>query len=380
MAKPTPPVPYRHLTRADEIREALAVAGREPRIALDLEADSLHHYREKVCLVQLSAGGENLILDPLTDGSWLPALGEILADPGVEKVMHGADYDIRLLKKDQAIPVRNVFDTMVAAQFTGRARFGLAALLEEFFGIRLDKKYQRADWSARPLAQDLLAYASLDTAHLLDLKDRLTGELRRLGRLAWVEEECRLLERVEPGPETPPSVWKVKGASRLSPRTLAVLQALLEVRDRHAREMDRPPFKVLSTAVLLRWAETPPRSRGQVLATPGAGRRILSRLADEVVAAVEAALSLPPERWPRRECGPYIPLTEEEERRLRRLKKARTRLAGALGLDPGVLVNTATLTQMARVPPAGLEEWMARNLKQWQREVLTEPLLRAAGA
>ena len=380
MAKSTPPVRYRHLARADEIRDALAAAHRQPRIALDLEADSLHHYREKVCLVQLSAGAENLILDPLTDGSWLPALGKVLADPGVEKVMHGADYDIRLLKKDRALPVRNVFDTMVAAQFTGRTRFGLAALLDEFLGIRLDKKYQRADWSARPLAPHLLAYASLDTAHLLELKDRLADELRGLGRLTWVEEECRLLENVEPGPESPPSVWKVKGAARLSPRTLAVLQALLEVRDRHAREMDRPPFKVVSTAVLLRWAASPPRTRGQVLATPGAGRRLLSRLADEVVAAVEAALALPPERWPRRESGSFVPLTEEQERRLKRLKKARTRLAGTLGLDAGLLVNTATLTQIARVPPAELEQWMARNLKRWQREVLTGPLLRAAGA
>ncbi len=380
MEKPTPPVPYRHLARADEIREALAAAGRQARIALDLEADSLHHYREKVCLVQLSAGGENLILDPLTDGSWLPDLGGVLADPGVEKVMHGADYDIRLLKKDQAIPIHNVFDTMVAAQFTGRARFGLAALLEEFFGVRLDKRYQRADWSARPLAPDLLAYASLDTAHLLELRDRLADELRGLGRLAWVEEECRLLENAEPGPEVPPSVWKIKGASRLSPRALAVLQALLEVRDRHARAMDRPPFKVLSTAVLLRWAESPPRTRSQVLATPGAGRRLLSRLADEVTAAVEEALALPPERWPRRENGSFVPLTEEEERRLKRLKRARTRLAGSLRLDPGVLVNTATLTRMARIPPGDLEGWMARNLKRWQRQVLAEPLLRAAGA
>ncbi|RMG86113.1 MAG: ribonuclease D, partial [Candidatus Dadabacteria bacterium] len=154
------PVNFVYAADAAAAREALAQLAPASRLAVDLEADSLHSYREKVCLVQASTERGNWILDPLTDDGWFPAFARVLEDPGVEKVAHGADYDIRLLKKDRGVSVRNVFDTMIAAQFTGRARIGLAALLEEFFGVRLDKKYQRADWSARPLAPELLAYAA----------------------------------------------------------------------------------------------------------------------------------------------------------------------------------------------------------------------------
>ncbi|GAB4247399.1 ribonuclease D [Deferrisoma sp.] len=358
-------------------REALAQLATASRLAVDLEADSLHSYREKVCLVQASTERGNWILDPLTDDGWFPALARVLEDPGVEKVAHGADYDIRLLKKDRGVSVRNVFDTMIAAQFTGRARFGLAALLEEFFGVRLEKKYQRADWSARPLARELLAYAALDTAYLLPLRDRLAAELQTLGRLAWVEEECRRLEAAEPAGDRGPSVWKVKGAHGLAPRELAVLQRLLEVRDRYAREWDRPAFKVLSNRTLIEWAGRPPRSRGAVLQTEGVGKALLARLADDVVAAVEEALALPPEAWPRRGTTAYVPLTEREEARLKRLKRARTRLAKRLGLDPGLLVNSATLEQLARLDPAEAPGWLATNLKAWQQEVVGPELLAA---
>ncbi|GAB6062942.1 ribonuclease D [Deferrisoma palaeochoriense] len=373
------PNPVNFVYAADHAaaREAVAELATASRLAVDLEADSLHSYREKVCLVQASTERGNWILDPLTDDGWFPAFARILEDPSVEKVAHGADYDIRLLKKDRGVSVRNVFDTMIAAQFTGRPRFGLAALLEEFFGIRLDKKHQRADWSARPLAPDLLAYAALDTAYLLPLRDRLTEELEKLGRGAWVEEECRRLEAAEPADTNGPTVWKVKGAHALGPRDLAVLQALLEVRDRYARQWDRPAFKVLSNQTLLDWAARPPRSRAAVLQTEGVGKALLARIADDVVAAVEEALALPPEAWPRRETTAYVPLTEREEARLKRLKRARTRLAKRLGLDPGLLVNSATLERLARLDPAEAPGWLATNLKVWQQEVVGPELLAA---
>ncbi len=375
----SPAVPYQYVNDSRHAGPALEALAAADRIAFDLEADSLHSYREKVCLVQASTADRNWILDPLTDDAWFPGFAAVLEDPAVEKVAHGADYDIRLLKKDRGVGVRNVFDTMIAAQFTGRTRFGLAALLDEFFGVRLEKRHQRADWSRRPLSSDLLAYAALDTAYLLPLRQRLARELEALGRTEWVAEECRLLERAEPAPDNGPSVWKVKGATRLAPRELAVLERLLTLRDRYAREWNRPAFKVLSTQTLVGWAQEPPRSRAAVLRTAGAGKALLARMADEVVAAVDDALSAPPDTWPRREPHPFVPLTEEQEGRLKRLRRMRSRLARELRLDPGLLINSATLERLARVDPAGCDDWMGAHLKAWQQEVLGDEIRAALG-
>ena len=366
-----------YLTTVPAIREFLAFCREQPRIAVDLEADSLHSYREKVCLVQISIPGVDAVLDPLQDPGWIPQLAGLLEDPAVEKVMHGADYDIRLLKKDHGIALQGVFDTMIAARFTGRTRFGLSALLEEFFGVRLEKRHQQADWSSRPLSRELLAYAAADTRHLLELRDRLAAELEELGRIEWVLEECILLETAEPAPPNRPTVWRVKGAAELPPAALPVLRALLELRDAHARRLDRPPFKVLPTGLLVRWARTPPRSRAEVLAARGVSRRMLDRIADEILEAVRRAQELPPSEWPRPPCRGGTSLTAPARRRLRRLKRARTRVAGALGLDPGLLVNSDTLEQLARLEPADAPRWLRQHLKRWQYRVLAGPLLAA---
>ncbi|MBE0617031.1 MAG: ribonuclease D, partial [Proteobacteria bacterium] len=240
---------YTFLEEPARIAEQLTALRSEPLLALDFEADSLHSYREKICLAQVSTPDRNAVIDALIGDRALTPLGEVLADEEIHKVFHGGDYDVRLLKKGYGFAIRNVFDTMIAAQLAGRARVGLAALLEEEFGVHVDKKYQRADWSARPLGPELLAYAALDTAYLLPLKERLEAELDRLGRTPWAEEEFRLLEAVTPAADRTPWCLDVKGASRLPPRQLAVLQALLEVRETAAESWDRPPFKVLSTEV-----------------------------------------------------------------------------------------------------------------------------------
>ncbi len=368
---------YRLLRTRNDVRRLAERLGRETRFALDLEADSLHSYREKVCLVQVTAAGRHWIVDPLAAAGWAEELAGVLADPRVEKVMHGADYDIRLLKKTVGVAVRGVFDTMIAAQFTGRTRFGLAALLEELFGVRLDKRFQKADWSRRPLGPDLLAYAVLDTAHLLALRDRLAAQLEVLGRRSWVDEEFALLEAVTPAEDTGPVCWRLKGAGRLPRRQLAVLQAVLDVRDRLARRRNRPSFKVLPNAALLGWAQDPPRTRDQVLSTPGANRSVLERLADDVLEAVRAAEALPADALPRPPHNGRPPLTEQEEAVLKRLKRARTRASKRLDLAPGLLVNSATLELLARQPAGAAEGWLHRHLKNWQREAVGADLEQA---
>ena len=354
--------------------EFLAELRSETRIAVDLEADSLHNYREKICLVQVSTAGATRVLDPLAAPGILSGLVPILSDRSVLKVFHGGDYDVRLLKREGAAAVSNLFDTMIAAQIAGRARFGLAALLEEEFGVLLDKRYQRADWSRRPLDPGMLAYAAADTAHLLALSDRLSEELVRLGRLGWAEEEFLLLEQVEPSAPKKPWCLNVKGAGRLAPRQLARLQALLETREELAAAWNRPPFKVLPSQVLIDWAVQPPADRRGVAATPGAGGPLLDRVAGQVLEALARANALPEGECPRAEVSRNAPLAPAEERRLARLKGAREAASRALRIEPGLLVNGATLERLARQDPAEAVAGLPAALKRWQLEALGDAL------
>ena len=369
-----PTAEYRFFDDPKAAGEALRSLAVEKEVAFDLEADSLHSYREKACLLQLSSSSKNIVIDPLSCGEALDGLAALFTDPGVRKVVHGGDYDIRLLKKSFGFGIRNVFDTMVAAQFTRRPKFGLAALLEEEFGILLDKKYQRADWSARPLPPELLSYAALDTAYLLPLKERLEKDLAGLGRTSWAEEEFRLREDVEPSPPKGPSALDVKGARRLRPQQRGRLQRLLEIRDRAARERDRPPFKVLSNTVLLAWIESPPANRREVLDTRGASKRNLSLLASSVLEAFSRPLSpgectLPP-------TPEHAYLTEEQKKRLGQFKKARAVMEETLGLPPGLLVNSATLVKLSQMEQEEALAYLESGLKGWQRAVASEEFVK----
>jgi len=376
----TPP-PFTLLDRPDEVAEGLAGLAAETVVALDLEADGLHSYRAKVCLVQATAGGRTLILDPLAAPGALSGLVPVLEDPGRLKVFHGGDFDVRQLKALLGCRVRGLFDTMIVAQLLGRPRVGLAALLEEEFGVVLDKRFQRADWSRRPLPPPMLAYAALDTAHLPALRDRLGARLAELGRLAWAEEEFGLLEEVEPAAPRAPRSVDLKGAGRLAPRQLAVLQELLEERERIAEARDRPPFKVLPGELLIAWALAPPATRSDVLATPGASPRMPAPVADAVVEAARRGLALPEASWPRPERRRREPLEPRQEQRLRRLREARAAASGRLAIEPGLLASTATLERIARAEPAAAADALRQLLKRWQLEAVGEQLHAAlAGA
>jgi len=371
---------YRFLDNTPAVQEYLLTLRSSPALAIDLEADSLYSYHEKVCLVQLSTPEANVILDPLAAREGLQALGPLLAERAILKVLHGADYDIRLLKKDYGFAIHHIADTMIAAQFVGRPMVGLAALLSEEFGLTIDKQYQRADWAHRPLDPQHLRYAALDTTYLLELWQRLRAQLVRLGRLAWAEEEFRLLEEITPAPAREPCCLDVKGAGRLSPGELSILQNLLQVRDGAARSLDRPPFKVLSNQVLLQWAQYPPQSRRQVLRTRAANKDMLRRLAPQVLEAVQSAEGMPLPECLHRNSTPFTPLTSEQKRRLGRLKQLRQGVADRLRLSAGLLVSSDTLEKMCRLPAQEAVVFAQTALKRWQQEVLGAELREILGA
>jgi len=360
-------------------REHLLALGSAPALAIDVEADSLYSYQEKVCLVQISTPAANAILDPLAAREGLQALGPLLADAGILKVFHGADYDVRMLRKDFGFAVRNVADTMIAAQLLGRDKFGLAALLAEEFGLEVYKMFQRADWAHRPLDPQHLQYAARDTAYLLELWERLRAELVERQRLEWAAEEFRLLEDITPAPAREPTCFDVKGAGRLPPRVLCILQNLVQVRDQAARAWDRPPFKVLSDQVLLDWAQSPPHRREQVLRTRAANRGILGRLAPEVLEAVQKGLATPEADCPRRSSTPFTPMSHAQRTRLARLKQAREEVAHDLAIGPGLLVNSETLEKLARLEPPEARQFLEATLKRWQVQVIGARLRSALG-
>ena len=282
------------VTTAPRLKELAAHLCRHSELAVDLEMDSLHHYREKVCLIQISTRSESWLIDPLALKDLSP-LAAPLGNPAILIVMHGADYDIRSLHRDFGIEVENLFDTMIAARFLGIAEFGLAALLRARFGIELDKKYQKADWSRRPLTPEMCAYATADTANLLPLYDQLRGELAEKGRLAWQEEECSLVCRARVNEKEGPLFLSCKGAGKLKGRSLAALEELLRYRDHQARALDRPPFKVMSAETLLDAAEKKPRSLCELSDIKGMTPKQLHRHGPALLAAVAAALELPEE-------------------------------------------------------------------------------------
>lgn len=246
---------YEWVDSPSALKKTVSVLSRVGIIGVDQESDSLYHYREKVCLLQLAAEGRSYVIDPLTLQDLSP-LRSLFFDPSIRKIFHGADYDIRVLNRDFGFEVNNLFDTQLACQFLGMAETGLEAVLRSRFQVNLNKKYQRADWSQRPLPKEMIEYASLDGRYLIPLAHLLEEELRQKGRLSWVEEECRSLARVRFSPPSrTPLFLRVKGAGKLDRRGLAVLEELLRIREEEARKRDLPPFKILRSEILLTLAE-----------------------------------------------------------------------------------------------------------------------------
>jgi len=351
------------------------------RFALDLEAAGFHRYTDRFCLVQISTPSDTYIVDPMEVDCDALLRGP-LEDRSVEKVMHGSDYDLRLLDRDLDIRLKGLFDTQIAAQMLGVDSIGLAALLESRLGVTLSKKYQRADWAKRPLPDDMLEYAASDTRYLLELADQMLEELREAGRVAWAEEEARALEEHatgnEDGEEEDP-VTRVKGAQKLSPRRVTALREALDWRDGLAQARDRAPFRVVNKNALLEAVMEEPRDAHALADVKGfpkglahhEGEELLRRL-DRVAGLDDGELEPYPE--PDR-SGRGRPPPEVEEM-TGHLKDVRNRTAGELGMDRGTLMSNAVLEEIAWADPGDLAALRrVDGVRDWTVEVMGEGLL-----
>jgi ribonuclease D len=348
-------------------------------IGLDTESDSLYHHFEKVCLMQIATDrGEAFLVDTLEVRDLSP-LAPVLADPGLVKVLHGADYDVTTLKRDFGFTFAALFDTMIAARLLGRSEIGLLAVARDELGVTLTKDSQKDDWSRRPLTPKQEDYALADVRHLVEIRDRLSAKLQAAGRLSWLEEECEAVAALEPVARrrSPEAYLDVKGARRLAPRSLAALRELHAWRERRAEETDTPPFKILGNEALLRLADLRPRDPAGLQAVPGVWPR-LSRQAGALLAAVRRAEELPESELPRLARSPRPVVPDAVLRRVERLKAWRTRKAAELAVDVSVVLPQRLIDRLAESAPSDAAALSAvEGLRRWRVEAFGGELLAA---
>ncbi|MBA3646048.1 MAG: ribonuclease D [Gemmatimonadaceae bacterium] len=367
-----------YLDEVDSVDALLAEIGPSAQIAVDTEGASFHRFLDRIYLLQLSTRERSAIIDPIPTGK-LDRLGTLLEDRTVEVVFHDADYDLRLLRQDYGWRVTNIFDTRVAAQLLGIKSFGLAALLQQYFDVKLDKKHQRADWSMRPLPDDMLEYAAQDTRFLLQLRDHLHAELEAKGRLHWAKEEFALLESIqwEPGPD-PDAYQRIKGARDLARRELAVLRELAVWRDAAARDLDRATFRVIGNETLLEISRAAPKTMQELTQIKGTPRALMERAGHEVLAAVKRGMEVPEKDLPKFPKSLRWNKDPDFDDRVARLKAVRDEAADRLQLDPGVLGSREKLETVARANPKLISDFAAiPTLRRWQVEEMGEQFIRA---
>lgn len=363
------PPAYTLIDQPGQITPLLEALDRVEEVALDTEADNMYHYRTRVCLLQFLVGEQIFLVDSLAplqlDGLW-----SRLAEKHL--IMHGSDFDLRLLHDFCRFRPKSIFDTMLAAQLINRPRIGLASLLEDHFGVKLSKESQKANWSKRPLTQKMLDYAALDVFHLPALRDILTRELAKLGRLDWLKQQCRA--QIESGSigfaPADENDWRIGRSERLRGPGLSVLHAVWHWREQTAQRLDVPPFKVCSSELLLKISNAAEagESEATILANIHLGRRH-DRLAPSLAAAIKAGLARDPKTLPRRRGRDpnHVSLSQAEIERLDRIKDDRDKIAAQLALDPTLIANRAQLAQIARAPKR-LDEL----LLPWQANLLRE--------
>ena len=375
---PASPSSVRVIQSQRELESVLGELVGEELLAVDTEAASFHRYLDRVYLLQISSRTTTVVVDPLATSD-LARFGELLADPGVEIVFHDADYDLRLLEREFGFAATRLFDTRIAAQLLNEPGIGLAALLAKYFGLKVDKRFQRADWSARPLSPGMIEYAASDTHYLPGLRDILRDRLAAMGRLSWAEEEFALLERVRwaaPTDQDEPAWLRMKGAKALRPRQMAILRELVEWRDSVAKRLDRAAFRVMGNEPMFVMAKAPPADLDELAKVPGIGRDGIERRGTEILAAVQRGVRLPEGELPRIERPARRPADPEFDARLERLKAVRNAEATRLELAPGVLCPNGTLEAIVRRMPATLAQLReVPFVRRWQVETIGDALL-----
>lgn len=360
-------VDYLFIENDSDLKHIAHEFSKAEEIAVDLEADSMFHFKEKVCLIQMASSSLTVIIDPLHIADMSP-LRPVFEDPCIRKIFHGSDYDVRSLYRDYSFEISNLFDTELASRFLGVNETGLSSVLENRFDIHLDKSFQKKDWSKRPLSDEMIEYGACDVIHLLPLARILDNELEEKRRVAWVKEECDLLSQVRcPVQNGDPLFLRVKGAGKLERQALAVLERLLKFRIAVAEKKDKPVFKVISNASLLEISRRKPMTLEHLIQGRSLSKRQTDAYGKDIVQEVVQAMRTPEKDLPMYPRKKKPAVKPEVPRRFDRLKAWRDKVATDLDIDPPILFNKALLTEIATRNPRHMEDFDAVNgIKNWQ--------------
>lgn len=356
-----------------DLSNLIRILRSQPAIAVDTESNSLYAYRERICLIQISVPAADYIVDPLS-GIEMAPLGEIFADPDVQKVFHAAEQDIAGLKRDFGFSFANLFDTMRAARILGWPRVGLADLLWERFGVYTNKRFQRHNWGQRPLSPEALQYAALDTHYLLPLQNLQARELEQKGRIWQARETFERLAQIPPAAPHygPGAFWRVRAVYSLDERERAILWQLYLWRDRIAQKQDRPPFRVMGDEMLVRLARARPHTLAELSALGRFPqhwiRRYGSAILEAVVRGEHTSAPSPP-------CLRYPEIVRE---RYHILRIWRRRVASAHGVNPDAILPNTVLWTLAERNPQTLDDLKeVESLGPWARETWGKEIINA---
>ena len=365
--------PHKLITTQSDWRFCLEKLQAEPRLAIDLEANSMYAYREEVCLIQITIPGQDYVIDPL-GVSDLSGLGDIVQNPEIEKVFHAAEYDLTLLKRQFGWQLQNLFDTMWAARILGYPRYGLASMLETVYGIVLDKRYQKSNWCKRPLSPEQLVYAQLDTHHLLQLRDHLEGELKAAGRMAEAAETFAEQTHVKLSNNDfdPDAFWSISGAFDLARQQQAVLKALAIYRDQEAHQRNQPLFKIFHDKTLLELAQTTPSSLATLREVYGMSAGQTRRYGRQLLNVIAEGLQAPhPAYPPRSQCPP-----EAAMNRYDKLHTWRKNTASARGVESDVIISRDALWAIAlQNPQTEAELQQLEEVGEWRGKTYARDIL-----
>ena len=358
------------ITESAHLSHAVQGMSDSSAIAIDTESNSRHRYPEQLCLIQIATGHKIYIIDAISLKDLTP-LKAILEHGSIMKILHGADYDIRSLDRHRGFHIRNLFDTEIAARFSGATQFGLAALLKDILGLNIEKsnRLQQSDWGLRPLSAEAIEYAASDVRHLFDLQEILDQRLRALGRTEWVAEEFARLEQVrytEPNLET--AYLSIKGAKNLDGPSLAILQSLFRFREMVARRLRRPPYFIIPDPALISLSVNPTLALAEV---PGLGQMAIQRFGRGIQQAVTEGIAAPPIHVP--PCT-IERLSIEQIQRLNGLKAWRISLGETLSIEPFFVWPTASLERLAKAPDTLDAELGSDSIRRWQRENFSQSL------
>ena len=369
---------YKFIESESELKNICDDLLKEKIIGVDLEADSMYCFKEKICLIQIATDRQAFLIDPFELKEISPFL-KVLETKDIIKIFHGADFDIRSIDRDYKARVNNLFDTEIACRFLGIKERGLAALLKRNFNIDADKRYQKADWSKRPFDKGMIDYSIMDVAYLTKLYTIILQKLENKGRFSWAKEEFEIQEQVRyKNNHSSPLFKRFKGAGKLDARSLAVLENLLELRMQIAQKKDQPLFKIISNASITTLYINKPETIDQILEIKALSKRQVDLYGSFCVQAITKAMELEDEQLPLYPRTKRAKRDFKVEKRIIRLKKMREKLSISMGIEPGFLLNNALISSIALQKPANSAQLLnIEHVRHWQVENIGENILEA---